>query len=72
MIESNYYVTPYDDGCVIEREGEGIISLHDSECVAVRRACELASRTGGDVLVRYRQSGDCGYQALFGVSGSRR
>jgi hypothetical protein len=61
----DYFVTPYDDGCAIERAGEGIISLHPSEWDAVRRACELASRSGGDVLVREPQAGCCGYLALF-------
>lgn len=61
----DYFVTPYDDGCAIERAGEGIISLHPSEWDAVRRACELASRFGGEVLVREPQAGSCGYEALF-------
>jgi len=61
----DYFITPYDDGCAIERAGEGIISLHPSEWDAVRRACELAARFGGEVLVREPQAGCCGYEALF-------
>ena len=57
----NYYVTPYEDGCRIEREGEGTISVHKTQEEAVRRACELAIAEGrGDVLVRSTQEGCCG------------
>ena len=63
----DYFVTPYDDGCAIERAGEGIISLHPSEWDAVRRACELAARFGGEVLVREPQTGCCGYDVLFKI-----
>lgn len=54
---ADYYVTPYEDGCAIEREGEGTVSLHETEAEAVRAALVLAARDGADVLVRTRREG---------------
>jgi hypothetical protein len=59
-MSKDYYVTPYEDGCAVERDGEGIISVHHTEAEAVREACELSDRNGGgDVLVRSPQAGRC-------------
>lgn len=55
----NYYVTPYENGSIIEREGEGTISVHKEEIVAIRRACELAESNGAQVFVRKAQPGRC-------------
>ena len=58
-MEKHYYVTPYENGCIIERDGEGIISTHKDELVAIRRACDLATEHGGQVFVRRAQTGRC-------------
>jgi hypothetical protein len=54
-----YYVTPYENGCIIERDGEGTISIHKEEVTAIRRACDLAAAAGAEVMVRRLQSGRC-------------
>ena len=58
-MEKHYYVTPYENGCLIERDGDGPVSIHKNEVDAIRYACDLAAEHGGQVFVRKPQAGRC-------------
>ena len=58
-MEKHYYVTPYENGCLIERDGDGPVSIHKDEVRAILRACDLAAEHGGQVFVRKPLAGRC-------------